>query len=175
MLQEKINQGDLVVYMNPRHPLPTIANRPAQPQFERQAQARQKAALARQHQAGTHQYHTNTQRLGSHGGFFPGDAQLAGKILLDRLRGFGELTLATIAIPTYRRARNQHLRALLARLQPGQQLFGQGDPTGPEQCPSTGTPGPIGYRCTGQIDHRIHGVVIGQLVKPGNAAHASTT
>ncbi|MNT37209.1 hypothetical protein D3C72_1733360 [compost metagenome] len=116
MLQEKIYQGDLVVYMNPGHPLPTIANRPAQAQFERQAQARQKAALTGQHQPGTYQHHAYAQGLGVLCGFFPGNAQLTGKVLLDRLRGLGQLTFTTVAIPPYRRPGDQHLRALLTAL-----------------------------------------------------------
>ncbi|MNL24384.1 hypothetical protein D3C87_1458150 [compost metagenome] len=44
-MQKKINQGDLIVDMNPWHPLPTVADRSTQPEFERQQQARQKAAL----------------------------------------------------------------------------------------------------------------------------------
>ncbi|MCY1184069.1 hypothetical protein D9M73_247330 [compost metagenome] len=35
-MQKKINQGDLIVDMNPRHPLPAVADRPSQAQFERQ-------------------------------------------------------------------------------------------------------------------------------------------
>src|SRR3989344_7055047 len=39
LLQEKINQGDLVAEMNPRHPLPAIAERATQAKLERQQQA----------------------------------------------------------------------------------------------------------------------------------------
>ncbi|MNV84384.1 hypothetical protein D3C71_1782520 [compost metagenome] len=85
VLQEKIYQGNLVVYMNPWHPLSAITNRPSQAQFERHTQTRQKAALARQHQARTHQHHTNPQGLCALRGFLPGDAQLTGKVLFDRL------------------------------------------------------------------------------------------
>src|SRR3546814_12145202 len=76
-MQKKINQSDLIGNVNPRHPLPAIANTPAQPQFERQQQARQKAALGRQDQAGANQYHTYAHGLGALRGFLPGDAQLA--------------------------------------------------------------------------------------------------
>ena len=68
LVQKKINQGDLIFDMHPRHPLPTIADRPAQRQFERQQQARQKAALGRQHQPRTHQHHANAQGFGTLGG-----------------------------------------------------------------------------------------------------------
>ncbi|MCY1417093.1 hypothetical protein D9M71_326130 [compost metagenome] len=159
MLQEKINQGDLVVYMDPGHPLPTIANRPAQAQFERQAQARQKAALTGQHQPGTYQHHAYAQGLGVLCGFFPGNAQLTGKVLLDRLRGLGQLTFTTVAIPPYRRPGDQHLRALLTALEPGKQLLGKGDPAAPQQRTPARAPWPIGYRCAGQIDHRIDRII----------------
>ena len=83
-LQEKIDQADLIGDMNPWHPLPPIANRPTQAEFEWQSQARQKTALTGQHQPGSHQHDANTQGLGLLRRFFPGNAQLAGEILFDR-------------------------------------------------------------------------------------------
>ena len=158
--------------MDPRHPLPPIAQRPAQPQLERQAQARQKAAVAGQYQPGAHQHHANPEALRTLGGFFPGDAQLAGEIFAHRLRSLGQLPFTAIAVPTHGRAGYQHLRALLAAFQPGQQLLGKGDAAGPQQLAPARRPRPVGNRRTGQVDDGVHRVVRRQLLQLGNTAHA---
>ena len=69
--------------------------------------------------------------FGTLGGFFPGDAELAGEIVLYRATGLGQFALATVAVPTDGRTGNQHLRFLPSTLQPGQQGFRQADPTAP--------------------------------------------
>src|SRR3546814_19522150 len=44
LAQTKINQGDLVFDMNPRHPLPTIAAAPAQTTLDRRKKPTEKTA-----------------------------------------------------------------------------------------------------------------------------------
>ncbi|MNF95924.1 hypothetical protein D3C84_786950 [compost metagenome] len=163
----------MIVDMNPRHPLPTIADTPAQRQFEWQQQPRQKAALGRQDQAGTNQHHAYAQRLGPLCGFFPGNAQLAGEIFAHRPRLLGQLTLTTVAIPAHRGTGNQYLRFLLATLQPRQQNFRQRDATAPQQHLALVAPGPIGNRRSCEVEHRVHR--LDNFIKLGNASHICAT
>ncbi|MNP30058.1 hypothetical protein D3C76_1231160 [compost metagenome] len=108
------------------------------------------------------------------GGFFPGDAQLAGKIFAYRLRYLGQFALTAIPVPAHRRPGDQHLRALLTAAQPSQQLLGQGDPAGPQQVTPGAGPRPIGNRRAGQVDDRIQLIIRLQFFKPGDAAHLAT-
>ncbi|VVN76931.1 hypothetical protein PS685_05346 [Pseudomonas fluorescens] len=156
-MQKKIDQGDLIIDMDPRHPLSTVADRPAQPQFERHQQPRQKAALGRQYQPGTNQDHANSQGFGTLRGLLPGDAQLTGEIIDDRRRLLGQFPFATVAIPADGGARDQYLRFLLAAFEPGQHRFGQCDPAAPEQRLALGGPWPVGNRRPRQIDNGIDG------------------
>src|SRR5207253_2126496 len=128
---------------------------PAQRQFERQQQARQKAALGGQHQPGADQYHANAHGLGALCRLFPGNTQLAGEVFTDRRRVLVQHTLTAIAVPTHRRTGNQHTGFLLATFQPGEQGFGQADPAAPQLCLAPVGPGPINNGRTGEVDHRI--------------------
>ena len=47
-VQKKINQGDLILQMDPWHPLPTVADRAAQAEFERQTKRLAELQLALQ-------------------------------------------------------------------------------------------------------------------------------
>ncbi|MNT96954.1 hypothetical protein D3C72_2391700 [compost metagenome] len=70
--------------MHPRHPLPTIAQAPAQAELEWRQQTLEHAAVTGQHQTGAHQHHAHAQGFGALRGFLPGAAQLRGEILADR-------------------------------------------------------------------------------------------
>src|SRR3546814_7607114 len=63
LAQKKINQGDLVFDMNPRHPLPTIADAPAQTKPEWRQQPLEKAAVTRQHQPRSEEHTSELQSL----------------------------------------------------------------------------------------------------------------
>jgi hypothetical protein len=94
--------------MHPRHPLPTIAQRPAQPQFERQAQARQKPPSL----ASTSPVRTSTTRMPKAWARWrspPRRCTTGWRNLRHRRRRLGQLALATVTVPTHRRAGNQHL------------------------------------------------------------------
>ena len=160
--------------MNPGHPLPTITDAPTQAELERQQQAFEHAAIRAQHQAGAHQHHANPQVLGALCSFFPGPTQLRGEIIGDLRRIFTQLTFTAVAVPTHCRARQQHCGALLAPLQPGQQLLGQTDPARPQQRLALAAPGAVGDGGTGQIDQRVQRL-FSQLLEPGNASNIDPT
>ena len=172
LVQKKINQGDLILDMHPGHPLPPIANRPAQRQFERQQQARQKPPSA----DSTNPVRTSTTRMPRlrHAGRFPPRRYTTGwEIILHRAAGFGQFALAAIAVPTHRRTGDQHRRFLLQAFHPGQQGFGEVNATAPQQRLALVGPRPVGNRRACQVDHRVHRA--NHLLQTRHPKHLCTT
>ncbi len=93
VLEQQLDRHrDLVVDVNPTHPLRAVAEARAQPQSERRQHPRQHAAGAAQHQAGAQQADAHAQVFGAARGLLPGVAQARAEVvavLLEPLQGEG--------------------------------------------------------------------------------------
>src|SRR5579885_1601921 len=76
MNQNKSDQGDQVVNVNPRHPLVARPDAPAQPQTERGQHPFQRAATGIKNNADAQRNNANPQRFGGQRFPLPGDAYL---------------------------------------------------------------------------------------------------
>lgn len=72
--QKKIDQLDLILDMNPRHPLPAVTQRSAQAEPVERQQALEETTLGGQHQAGAQQHDTGAELLRLAGDLLPGEA-----------------------------------------------------------------------------------------------------
>ena len=85
------DQPHQIVALDPRHPLPARAERPAEAELERRQQARDEAALGAQHQTNTQADEAHAMRGGGMGGLLPGLADTVGEAVLAEHRRDGGL------------------------------------------------------------------------------------
>ncbi|CCJ85346.1 hypothetical protein BN133_1723 [Cronobacter dublinensis 582] len=172
VIQQPEDSVHHVIDMDPGEILAAIADRAAQPEAKQRQQFRHHAAIGRQHRAGAQQADAGALALRAFGNLFPAGAELMGEFTVRGLV-LGHHHLAEIAVIAHRRAGEKHRRRFAARCHQRHQLLGYLPAALAQALFLRRRPALVGDGLARQVDDRVEGVEIAEVIQPRCQRHGS--
>ena len=165
------DRADLIIDVNPAHPLPAAADTRSEPQSETPKHWGQHASIAAQYQACADDGDTDSQLFRRQASRFPVPAQQGAKVLAARLI-LSQDVVMPISVIAYGRPADQHGRGRRATGHPLHGFFGEPDPAVAKNLLAPFGPSGADDARSREVDDGIHGMIVRNVAEGGEETGA---